>query len=159
MALALDDIALPFLRTLFGDAVLQPIRLHVDAERYLCTHGHVATEGFVNGAQYWTNLSAGSKRSLELQGRDFYRLRSTTVHFATARRGCGPRTSVGRRGEDRKRRNPSALPLPGARQNDCAAAIDCASRVARCELRNVDEHEPDLCDCLRLVCCGLHKVA
>jgi len=29
-------IALPFLRPLFDDAVLEPIRLHVDAKRYLC---------------------------------------------------------------------------------------------------------------------------
>ena len=39
MALALDAIALPFLRTLFGDAVLQPIRLHVDAKRYCARVG------------------------------------------------------------------------------------------------------------------------
>lgn len=29
-------IALPFLRGVFSDAVLEPIRLHVDAKRYLC---------------------------------------------------------------------------------------------------------------------------
>ena len=29
-------IALPFLRARFPDAVLEPIRLHVDAKRYLC---------------------------------------------------------------------------------------------------------------------------
>ncbi|HKO67297.1 MAG TPA: HD domain-containing protein [Burkholderiaceae bacterium] len=59
-----EYVALPFLRGLFGDAVLQPIRLHVDAKRYLCARG----DGSVNGAQYWAKLSAGSKRSLELQG-------------------------------------------------------------------------------------------
>src|SRR5664279_4414409 len=36
----IDDIhqyaALPFLRPTFGDDVLEPIRLHVDAKRYLC---------------------------------------------------------------------------------------------------------------------------
>ena len=63
-----EYVALPFLRGLFNDAVLQPIRLHVDAKRYLCARGHVATDGPVNGAQYWANLSADSKRSLELQG-------------------------------------------------------------------------------------------
>ncbi len=31
-----EYVALPFLRGLFDDAVLQPIRLHVDAKRYLC---------------------------------------------------------------------------------------------------------------------------
>jgi phosphonate degradation associated HDIG domain protein len=59
-----EYVALPFLRGLFNDAVLQPIRLHVDAKRYLCARG----DGTINGAQYWANLSADSKRSLELQG-------------------------------------------------------------------------------------------
>ncbi len=63
-----EYVALPFLRGLFDDAVLQPIRLHVDAKRYLCARAHVATKGNVNGAQYWANLSSDSKRSLELQG-------------------------------------------------------------------------------------------
>jgi phosphonate degradation associated HDIG domain protein len=51
-------IALPFLRGLFAPAVLEPIRLHVDAKRYLCA----AEPG------YWNTLSPASKRSLELQG-------------------------------------------------------------------------------------------
>jgi phosphonate degradation associated HDIG domain protein len=51
-------IALPFLRELFPPAVLEPIRLHVDAKRYLCSVD----------AHYWTELSTASKRSLELQG-------------------------------------------------------------------------------------------
>jgi phosphonate degradation associated HDIG domain protein len=57
-----DDIhqyvALPFLRDLYGDAVLEPIRLHVDAKRYLC-HADPS---------YWATLSPESQRSLELQG-------------------------------------------------------------------------------------------
>jgi phosphonate degradation associated HDIG domain protein len=57
-----DDLhqfaALPFLRGVFPDAVLEPIRLHVDAKRYLCA----ADTG------YWDTLSPASKRSLELQG-------------------------------------------------------------------------------------------
>ncbi len=63
-----EYVALPVLRGLFDDAVLQPIRLHVDAKRYLCARGYVADEGTIRGAQYWANLSADSKRSLELQG-------------------------------------------------------------------------------------------
>jgi phosphonate degradation associated HDIG domain protein len=59
-----EYVALPFLRDLFGPAVLQPIRLHVDAKRYLCARG----DGHVSGAEYWAALSADSKRSLELQG-------------------------------------------------------------------------------------------
>ena len=50
--------ALPFLRGLFPDAVLDPIKLHVDAKRYLC-----ATRG-----DYYDALSIDSKRSLALQG-------------------------------------------------------------------------------------------
>ena len=61
----IDDVhqyfALPFLRPLFGDAVLEPIRLHVDAKRYLC-----ATR-----PGYHDALSADSKRSLALQGGAF----------------------------------------------------------------------------------------
>jgi phosphonate degradation associated HDIG domain protein len=51
-------IALPFLRTLFSDAVLEPIRLHVDAKRYLC----------LVDSGYWAQLSLASKHSLEQQG-------------------------------------------------------------------------------------------
>jgi phosphonate degradation associated HDIG domain protein len=46
------------LKTVFPQAVLAPIRLHVDAKRYLCA----AEPG------YWDKLSPDSKRSLELQG-------------------------------------------------------------------------------------------
>lgn len=57
-----DDVhqylAMPFLRGVFPDAVLEPMRLHVDAKRYLCR----AERG------YWDSLSAASKHSLELQG-------------------------------------------------------------------------------------------
>lgn len=58
----IDDLhqfyALPFLRGLFGSAVLEPIRWHVDAKRYLC-----ATR-----AHYHAALSEDSQRSLVLQG-------------------------------------------------------------------------------------------
>ena len=57
-----DDVhqyaALPFLRGLFDDDVLSPIKLHVDAKRYLC-----ATR-----SDYYDALSVDSKRSLALQG-------------------------------------------------------------------------------------------
>jgi phosphonate degradation associated HDIG domain protein len=51
-------VALPFLRSRFPDAVLEPIKLHVDAKRYLCAVD----------AGYWESLSVASKHSLELQG-------------------------------------------------------------------------------------------
>ena len=50
--------AIPFLRPLFGAAVLDPIRFHVDAKRALC-----AVE-----PGYHEALSEDSKRSLTLQG-------------------------------------------------------------------------------------------
>lgn len=64
-AAGVDDLhqylALPFLRGLFPDAVLEPIRMHVDAKRYLC---HV-------DRHYWAGLSPASQRSLALQGGPF----------------------------------------------------------------------------------------
>jgi phosphonate degradation associated HDIG domain protein len=57
-----DDVhqyrVLPFLRGLFDDEVLNAIKLHVDAKRYLC-----ATR-----PSYHASLSVDSKRSLLLQG-------------------------------------------------------------------------------------------
>lgn len=61
----MDDLhqyrALPLLRTVFDSAVLEPIKLHVDAKRYLCTVEH----------DYYEGLSEGSRRSLSLQGGPF----------------------------------------------------------------------------------------
>ena len=54
-------VALPFLRSLFPDSVLEPIKLHVDAKRYLCAVD----------AAYWEALSPASKHSLVLQGGAF----------------------------------------------------------------------------------------
>ncbi|CAG9246113.1 Phosphonate degradation operons associated HDIG domain protein [Paraburkholderia unamae] len=57
-----DDLhqffALPFLRSRFPDAVLEPIKLHVEAKRYLCA---------IDPA-YHAGLSPVSVHSLELQG-------------------------------------------------------------------------------------------
>lgn len=49
---------MPFLRGKLPDAVLEPIRLHVDAKRYLCQAD----------AAYFGSLSAASVHSLALQG-------------------------------------------------------------------------------------------
>jgi phosphonate degradation associated HDIG domain protein len=61
-ARGIDDLhqyfALPFLRPVLPEAVLEPIRLHVDAKRCLCAIDET----------YFGRLSADSVRSLELQG-------------------------------------------------------------------------------------------
>ncbi|MHB9836025.1 phosphonate degradation HD-domain oxygenase [Paraburkholderia terrae] len=61
-ARGIDDLhqyfALPFLRPVLPEAVLEPIRLHVDAKRCLCAID----------AAYFGKLSVDSVRSLELQG-------------------------------------------------------------------------------------------
>jgi len=51
-------VAFAALRGVFGAAVLEPIRLHVDAKRYLCRADPI----------YWVSLSPASRRSLEFQG-------------------------------------------------------------------------------------------
>ncbi|HEY1611139.1 MAG TPA: HD domain-containing protein [Paraburkholderia sp.] len=74
-ARGVDDVhqyyALPFLRPVLPDSVLEPIRLHVDAKRYLCA---------VDSA-YFDCLSPGSVRSLELQGGIF--TEAQAADFAT----------------------------------------------------------------------------
>lgn len=60
--------ALPFLKQYFPLAVTEPIRLHVNAKRYLC-----ATQ-----SEYWDSLSPASKLSLELQGGIFSEAEATT---------------------------------------------------------------------------------
>ena len=95
-----EYVALPFLRALFDDAVLQPIRLHVDAKRYLCARGHTANGSSINGAQYWANLSADSKRSLELQGGIFTDAEAQRFISQPHAAGRRQRASVGRRGEN-----------------------------------------------------------
>jgi phosphonate degradation associated HDIG domain protein len=66
-ARGIDDVhqyfVVPFLRPLLPDSVLEPIRLHVDAKRYLCAVDY----------DYHDRLSADSKRSLGLQGGVFSR--------------------------------------------------------------------------------------
>ena len=66
-ARGIDDrhqyFAVPFLRPLFGAAVVEAIRLHVDAKRALCSLE----------PEYYEALSEDSRRSLTLQGGIFSR--------------------------------------------------------------------------------------
>ena len=65
VGVGVDDLhqflAIPFLRGTFPEAVLAPIRLHVDAKRYLCQLDK----------SYWASLSPASQRSLVLLGGPF----------------------------------------------------------------------------------------
>jgi len=53
-----EAIGATYLARFFGPAVVEPVRLHVPAKRYLCAIDRT----------YWQDLSAASKQSLELQG-------------------------------------------------------------------------------------------
>ncbi|MEM6596800.1 MAG: phosphonate degradation HD-domain oxygenase [Cyanobacteria bacterium P01_C01_bin.69] len=53
-----EDRAIPYLKDIFPKSVTEPVRLHVNAKRYLCAIDE----------EYWGTLSPASKRSLELQG-------------------------------------------------------------------------------------------
>jgi len=66
-----EEIGWGYLKSTFGPAVAEPVRLHVPAKRYLC-----AVE-----PDYFAILSPGSVRSLELQGGRF------TADEASAFRG------------------------------------------------------------------------
>jgi phosphonate degradation associated HDIG domain protein len=59
-----EERAIPALQSLYHAAVTEPIRLHVQAKRYLCQVD----------ATYWAQLSDASKCSLELQGGAFSRV-------------------------------------------------------------------------------------
>jgi hypothetical protein len=102
-----DDVhqyrALPFLRGLFTDEVLDAIKLHVDAKRYLCA-----------AAGYHSSLSADSKRSLLLQGGIFSGRRGRGLHRPARRRGCGAAAPLGRPGEGCGQGHAAAGAFPGA---------------------------------------------
>jgi phosphonate degradation associated HDIG domain protein len=53
--------AIRWLKPLFSEAVTEPIRLHVEAKRYLCAVD----------SDYYSGLSANSRQSLKLQGGRF----------------------------------------------------------------------------------------
>ena len=73
------------LKGVFAEAVLNPIRLHVDAKRYLCAVDR----------DYWAGLSEDSKRSLELQGGIFSADEAAQFHRAALCAGRGQAAAVG----------------------------------------------------------------
>lgn len=116
-----DDVhqyfALPFLRGVFSERVLDAIKLHVDAKRYLC---HV-------NAGYWTALSDDSKRSLRLQG-GIYNAGECAVFIAQS----GATAAVELRQWDDQAKQPSLLTPPLGhflqRAERCALASIAAAR-------------------------------
>ena len=100
---------LPFLRGLFPAAVLDAIRLHVDAKRYLCA----SSDG------YHAKLSADSKRSLALQGGVF-----DAEQAAAFLRQPGARDAVMLRLWD------DLAKQPGFRTPPLAHFMACAARCA-----------------------------
>ena len=112
-ARGIDDqhqyFAIPFLRGLFAAAVIEPIRLHVDAKRALC-----ALE-----AGYYQALSEDSRRSLALQG-------GTYAPDAAAAFRARPHA------EDamRLRRWDDAAKIPGASTPALAHFLEIAARCA-----------------------------
>jgi phosphonate degradation associated HDIG domain protein len=65
-----EHIAGGYLTRLFGPEVSEPVRLHVDAKRWLCG----------TDPRYFETLSPASVRSLELQGGPFSAADAATFH-------------------------------------------------------------------------------
>jgi predicted HD phosphohydrolase len=78
------------LRRHFGEPVLAPIRLHVAAKRYLCAID----------PDYRAELSAGSQRSLEMQGGRLYARRGPGFHRTALRCRCRAPAHLGRPRQD-----------------------------------------------------------
>lgn len=79
---------MPFLRGKLPDAVLEPIRLHVDAKRYLCQAD----------ALYFGSLSSASVHSLALQGGVFSAVQAHAfVQQPHAEAAVRPRRALKRR--------------------------------------------------------------
>jgi phosphonate degradation associated HDIG domain protein len=101
--------AIPFLRPLFPPAVIEAIRLHVDAKRALC-----AVE-----PEYYAALSNDSKRSLTLQGGIFSKAQ---VEAFMARPFAADAMRV-RRWDDRAK-------VPGQATPDLSHYLSIAKRCA-----------------------------
>ena len=76
---------------LFGDAVLEPIRLHVDAKRYLCEVD----------SGYWDIAVARLEAQPRAAGRHFRRDRGRPLPVPAVRLGRNPPAALGRSGQGR----------------------------------------------------------
>ena len=103
---------LPFLRPVLPERVLEPIRLHVDAKRYLCAVDE----------NYAARLSTDSVRSLALQGGVF----DADTARAFIEKPFAREAVALRRWDD-------AAKFPGKRTPDLAHFMGVVERVMRCE--------------------------
>jgi len=115
----LDDVhqyvAVPFLRGLFPDAVIEPVRMHVDAKRYLCRADTL----------YEAGLSPASRRSLALQGGPFSEeqaVRFLAQPFAT--------DAIALRRWDDLAKDVDAMPPGWAHYKQVLEAVSCAANAA-----------------------------
>jgi phosphonate degradation associated HDIG domain protein len=107
----------PFLRGLFPPEVIEPIRLHVDAKRWLCH----ARPG------YHDTLSADSKRSLVLQGGVFD---AAAAAAFIARPGSGDAVRLREWDDAAKRARHPTPPLVHFLERASRVALPAAARTA-----------------------------
>jgi len=107
-------LPLPFLHGVFPDAVLEPIRLHVDAKRYLCQVD----------SHYWADLSPASQRSLALQGGAF----SEDEAAAFMMQPFAAEAVLLRRWDDAAK-DPAATPPPLSHYANLLGRVQCLPRL------------------------------
>jgi phosphonate degradation associated HDIG domain protein len=114
-----DDLhqfrAVPFLRGVVPDAVIEPMRLHVEAKRYLCA---------VDSA-YHASLSPASQRSLALQGHAF-----TPAQAAEFMAQPFAADAVALRRWDDFAKDPQATPPTWAHYKPLLASVSAAHRAS-----------------------------
>jgi predicted HD phosphohydrolase len=110
-----DDVhqylAIPFVSGVFNAAVLDPIRMHVEAKRYLCQ----AQPG------YWDTLSQASKDSLVLQGGAYSEAQAQ--HCIAARAGRSTAAPLRRPGQSAGHTNTAAFALRRSVAHRCCACV------------------------------------
>ena len=98
------DAGARWLSQWFGEAVTEPVRLHVAAKRYLCAVV----------PNYLSKLSAASVYTLSVQGGPMTGPAGSRVRGAAVRAGRGGGAPLGRRGQGPRSHPASVLALRGA---------------------------------------------
>ncbi len=117
-----EDLGHGWLAQYFGPEVTAPVRMHVDAKRYLC-----ATD-----SEYLSLLSPASVQSLRLQGGPFSEAEARAFEAEAVRAGSGAAAALGRSGEGPQdaRAGPGALPR-GDREIATAGRVKRYGRIAQ----------------------------